>query len=76
MPYDEIAEIMGIPLGTVKTYIHRARNELRHTAGAFEGLKPAGRPGRTEVRGARRRAVQPRPAPPPTETRLIMEQPA
>ncbi len=28
-PYDEIAEIMGIPLGTVKTYIHRARNELR-----------------------------------------------
>src|SRR5690606_40978309 len=27
--YEEIAEIMGIPLGTVKTYIHRARNELR-----------------------------------------------
>jgi RNA polymerase sigma-70 factor (ECF subfamily) len=29
-PYEEIAEIMGLPLGTVKTYIHRARNELRH----------------------------------------------
>ncbi|HLU25807.1 MAG TPA: sigma-70 family RNA polymerase sigma factor [Longimicrobiales bacterium] len=28
-PYDEIAEIMGVPLGTVKTYIHRARGELR-----------------------------------------------
>lgn len=28
-PYDEIAEIMGVPLGTVKTYIHRARNELK-----------------------------------------------
>jgi RNA polymerase sigma-70 factor, ECF subfamily len=28
-PYDEIAETMGVPLGTVKTYIHRARNELR-----------------------------------------------
>ena len=28
-PYDEIAEIMDLPLGTVKTYIHRARNELR-----------------------------------------------
>lgn len=27
--YEEIAEIMGLPLGTVKTYIHRARNELR-----------------------------------------------
>ncbi|HEY8470623.1 MAG TPA: sigma-70 family RNA polymerase sigma factor [Longimicrobiales bacterium] len=28
-PYEEIAEIMGVPLGTVKTYIHRGRNELR-----------------------------------------------
>jgi RNA polymerase sigma-70 factor (ECF subfamily) len=28
-PYEEIAEILELPLGTVKTYIHRARNELR-----------------------------------------------
>jgi RNA polymerase sigma-70 factor (ECF subfamily) len=27
--YQEISEIMGVPLGTVKTFIHRARNELR-----------------------------------------------
>ena len=27
--YEEIAQIMDLPLGTVKTYIHRARNELR-----------------------------------------------
>lgn len=27
--YQEIAEIMSLPLGTVKTYIHRGRNELR-----------------------------------------------
>jgi RNA polymerase sigma-70 factor (ECF subfamily) len=27
--YDEIAEVMDVPLGTVKTYIHRARNELK-----------------------------------------------
>ena len=30
-PYEEIAEIMSIPLGTVKNYIHRARGELRET---------------------------------------------
>ena len=30
-PYEEIAEILNLPLGTVKTYIHRARNELRHS---------------------------------------------
>ena len=28
-PYEEIAEIMDVPLGTVKTFIHRARMELR-----------------------------------------------
>jgi RNA polymerase sigma-70 factor (ECF subfamily) len=28
-PYEEIAEVLDLPLGTVKTYIHRARLELR-----------------------------------------------
>ncbi len=28
-PYEEIAEIMNVPLGTVKTFIHRGRNELK-----------------------------------------------
>ena len=32
-PYEEIAEILGLPLGTVKTYIHRARGELRELLG-------------------------------------------
>jgi RNA polymerase sigma-70 factor (ECF subfamily) len=36
-PYEEIAETMGVPLGTVKTYIHRARNELKKT---LEHLRP------------------------------------
>ena len=29
--YNEIADIMDVPLGTVKTYIHRARHELMET---------------------------------------------
>lgn len=27
--YEEIAATLDLPLGTVKTYIHRARHELR-----------------------------------------------
>jgi RNA polymerase sigma-70 factor (ECF subfamily) len=27
--YDEIADILDLPLGTVKTYLHRARGELK-----------------------------------------------
>ncbi len=35
--YDEISEIMDIPLGTVKTYIFRARRELRLSLGHLSG---------------------------------------
>ena len=28
LDYEEIAEVMSLPLGTVKTYLHRARREL------------------------------------------------
>jgi RNA polymerase sigma-70 factor (ECF subfamily) len=31
--YEEIAQILNLPLGTVKTDIHRARNELRQALG-------------------------------------------
>ena len=33
LAYEEIAEALDLPLGTVKTYIHRARHELRATLG-------------------------------------------
>jgi len=34
--YEEIAATLDLPLGTVKTYIHRARHELRR---ALEGIR-------------------------------------
>jgi len=37
--YEEIAATLDLPLGTVKTYIHRARHELRR---ALEHLKTEG----------------------------------
>ena len=33
--YEEIAEILALPLGTVKTYIHRARTELKEALGGL-----------------------------------------
>ncbi|MEE9207890.1 MAG: sigma-70 family RNA polymerase sigma factor [Gemmatimonadota bacterium] len=35
--YEEISQIMDIPLGTVKTYIFRARRELRLSLGHLSG---------------------------------------
>lgn len=37
LPYEEIAAIMEIPLGTVKTFIHRARQELARVVGRGNG---------------------------------------
>ena len=42
--YEEIAEVTQLPLGTVKTYIHRARKELAaHLVAAGWGPPEAGR---------------------------------
>jgi len=34
--YEEIAEILELPLGTVKTYIHRARAQLKQALGPLK----------------------------------------
>lgn len=39
LDYGEIAEVTGLPLGTVKTYLHRARKELA-TRLSEAGLRP------------------------------------
>jgi RNA polymerase sigma-70 factor (ECF subfamily) len=42
LEYDEIAEITGLPLGTVKSSLHRARREMAEHLASL-GWKPAGR---------------------------------
>jgi len=45
--YEEIAEVMGLPLGTVKTYLHRARKELAdrlREAGLGSETRSSGQP--------------------------------
>ena len=46
LPYDEIAESLGVAQGTVKSRLHRARNELKNRVGrllvTLEGAQGAG----------------------------------
>jgi RNA polymerase sigma-70 factor (ECF subfamily) len=50
LSYNELAEVMDLPLGTVKTHLHRARKELAELAAA-RGLGPAGPGGETRSKG-------------------------
>ena len=47
LEYQDIADVLGAPLGTVKTFLHRARRDLaRELTAAGWGLKPGPAPGR------------------------------
>lgn len=39
LPYEEIAEVMSVPLGTVKTGIFRAKNQLREALRSYEEVR-------------------------------------
>lgn len=49
LDYAEVADILGVPLGTVKTFLHRGRQALARELGAA-GWKPASH-GETTPRG-------------------------
>ena len=47
LEYQDIADVLGAPLGTVKTFLHRARRDLaRELSAAGWGLKPGPSAGR------------------------------
>jgi RNA polymerase sigma-70 factor (ECF subfamily) len=49
LPYDEVAAIVGVPVGTVKSRLHRGRVALGRALGAREGETSGSSPGPTQA---------------------------
>src|SRR5262249_11210675 len=46
MPYEEVAEVLGVPVGTVRSRLSRGRNALRQLMGMPEKVHAASARGR------------------------------
>src|SRR5690606_26576509 len=62
-PYEEIAQIMDVPLGTVKTFIHRARKEVMRELERLRSRNPGGGPDVWMPEPGEPRHESPEPAP-------------
>ena len=49
LPYDEVAAIVGVPVGTVKSRLHRGRVALGRALGARGGETSGSSPGPTQA---------------------------
>jgi len=61
MDYESVAQILGVPIGTVRSRLSRGRERLRELMGRDKEPQQAGDPANTEARQARPNTAVPRP---------------